>query len=375
LAKNQLAKKFGVTTGQAIWQAKQICPGLIAVKPNYDRYLQYSRLVGEIYQSYTDQVESFGIDESWLDVTGSLSLFGSGEDIANGIRKRVFEELGVTVSVGVSFNKVFAKLGSDFKKPDAVTVFTKDNYKETVWPLPVTDLLYVGRATGPKLAKCGIYTIGDLARFDPALLHSHLGKVGVVLHQYANGLDYSPVKRNTEDAPVVKSIGNSITAPRDLVTENDVWVVIAMLSESVASRLRDHGLKCKGVQIHVRGNDLDSFERQAKLETPTCLSTEISKLAMEIFREKAKFDRPLRSLGVRAIDLVPANRNVQMSFLYDYEKQRRMERLEETIDDLRGKFGHFAVQKGMMAASRDLGGHNAKEHTIHPVGLFSGPML
>jgi DNA polymerase-4 len=343
------------------------------VKPNYDRYLQFSKLVKEIYYDYTDQVESFGIDESWLDVTGSVRLFGSGELIAHEIRKRVFQELGVTVSIGVSFNKVFAKLGSDYKKPDAVTVFSKENYKEKVWPLPVSELLYVGRATAVKLAKLGIYSIGDLARFDPSLLCAHLGKVGVLLHQYANGIDHSPVRESGSEAPI-KSVGNSTTTPRDLATEEDVWITIVMLSESVASRLRDHGLKCSGVQISVRDKELFSCERQAPLENPTFLSTEIASLAMRIFREKYRFEQPVRSLGVRARDLVPANRTTQMSLLYDFERQRRMERLESAIDDLRGRYGHFSVQKGMMLTDKGLSGHNPKEHVIHPVGLLTGPM-
>ncbi|MDR1538490.1 MAG: DNA polymerase IV [Clostridiales bacterium] len=373
LTKNQIAKKCGVRTGQAIWQAKQACPQLVVVKPNYERYLQYSNLAREIYFDYTDRVENFGIDEAWLDVTGSSTLFGSGEEIANAIRKRIFSELGVTVSIGVSFCKVFAKLGSDYKKPDAVTVFSKENYKEKIWPISVSELLYVGRATAPKLAKCGIYTIGQLAEFDVNLIYGLLGKVGVLLHQYANGLDYSDVAANDAQG-VIKSVGNSATTHRDLTDEDDVWITLTMLSESVAARLRENGLKCKTVQIYLRDKFLISCERQAKLPAPSFLSTEIAGLAMEIFRTKYRFIEPLRSIGVRACDLVSENCAVQMSLLYDYHRQRKMENLEKAIDGIRSRHGHFSIQKGIMLTDRDLSGHNPKENAIHPVGLLNGPI-
>ena len=373
LTKNLHAKKYGVITGQPIWQAKQFCPGLVVVTPHYERYLKFSALAREIYYDYTDQIENFGIDESWLDVTGSTRLFGSGEQIAHTIRKRIFAELGITASIGVSFCKVFAKLGSDYKKPDAVTVFSRENYKDTLWKLPASDLLYVGRATMPKLAQYGIRTIGDLANYDPALLYRHFGKVGVILSQYANGRDHSEVARN-DAAGVIKSIGNSTTTARDLETIEDVWITMAMLSESVAERLRENALKCTTIQVYMRDNKLAACERQAKLPAPTFLSTEIARKALEIFKTKYSFTRPLRSVGVRACDLVPENSTVQLSLLYDHARQERMENLEKSIDELRGRYGHFIIQKGVMLTDEKLGRHNAKEHVIHPVGVFNGPM-
>ena len=237
LTKNQHAKKYGVTTGQPIWQAKQMCPKLIVVEPHYDLYLRFSKLAREIYYQYTNQIESFGIDEAWLDVTGSTKLFGCGVEIAEKIRKQIFAELGITVSIGVSFNKIFAKLGSDYKKPDAVTDFNRENYRDKVWPLPVADLLYVGNATDKKMRKFGISTIGKLAESDTRLLYSNFGKIGIMLQRFANGLDHTPVTVNDENS-VIKSIGNSMTTSRDLVTLEDVWVTLLMLSESVATRLR-----------------------------------------------------------------------------------------------------------------------------------------
>lgn len=261
LAKNQLAKGFGVTTGQAIWQAKQQCRGLVIVPPHYDRYLELSKAVREIYVSYTDRVEPFGLDECWLDVGGSASLFGDGSAIADEIRARVRRELGLTVSVGVSFNKVFAKLGSDYKKPDATTVITRTNYQEVVWALPVSDLLYVGPATTKKLGRYGIRTIGDLARTSVEFPHTVLGKVGVMLWRFANGLDTSGVSTYYA-VPPVKTIGNSTTAPRDLVSDDDIKITLYALCESVGARLREQRSLCGTVQLGVRDSALIGYERQ-----------------------------------------------------------------------------------------------------------------
>ena len=373
LTKNIHAKKYGVATGQPIWQAKQFCPNLVVVPPRYDLYLKFSKLAREIYYEYTDKIESFGIDEAWLDCTGSAMLFGTGEEIAHKIRTRVYKELGITVSIGVSFCKIFAKLGSDYKKPDAVTVFSRENYKEKVWPLPVSDLLYVGKATEKSMRKFMINTIGDLANMDLKILYSNFGKVGIMLNMFANGMDHTPVSVNDLEPPI-KSIGNSLTTPRDLVADEDVWVTFSMLSESVATRLRENGFRCKTVQISLRDKNLSCCERQAKTPAPTCLSTEIAAAAMDIFKTKYHMGSPLRSVGVRACDLIPVNSNVQLSLLYDYEKQRKLEKLESTIDDLRSRFGYLSIQKGNLMVDKNLSGHDAKEHVIHPYALFTDKM-
>ena len=244
LAKNMIAKKMGVTTGEAIWQAKNKAPNLVCVPPDYSKYLRFSRLARNILYNYTDRVEAFGLDENWADITGSLGLFSSAYDIAEEIRQRVKDELGVTVSIGLSWNKIFAKLGSDYQKPDAITVITKDNYQDIVWPLPVSDLLYVGRATTRKLLSRGIVTIGDLANSDPLLLQMFLGKWGLTLSSFAKGLDESPV-RHIDERAVIKSIGNSITAPRDLTNDLDARLLFICLAESVAARLRENMLKSR----------------------------------------------------------------------------------------------------------------------------------
>ena len=370
LAKNDLAKKYGIITGEAVWQAKQKCPGLVSIKPDFDKYLKFSRLARDIYDRYTDQIESFGIDEVWADVTGSIGLFGDGKSIADEIRATIRRELGITASVGVSFNKIFAKLGSDMKKPDATTIITQENFKNIVWPLPASDLLYVGPATTKKLRRFGITTIGQLANTQMEFLISHFGKWGAVLNRFANGQDQSLVKQAGEES-FIKSVGNSSTLPRDVSTTEDVKKVFYMLSESVASRLRDHGLKANTIQIYVRDNELISCERQAGLRYPSCLTSEIAEKAIEIYIKKYHYNRPIRSLGVRGCNLVPKDVTVQLDLFVDHRKRDRLETLENSIDDLRRRFGYHIVQRGIIFEDKKLTGINPKDdHTIHPVNFF-----
>ena len=368
LAKSEMAKKAGVKTGDVIWEARLKCPGLVTLSADFHKYLRFSRKARAIYADYSDQIESFGIDECFVDVTGSLKLFGSGPVIADTIRKRFREELGLTASAGVSWNKIFAKLGSDMKKPDATTVITEENFRDKVWPLPVGDLLYVGRSTRQKLQNRGIYTIGDLANRDVHRLRLLLGVWGETLWSFANGLDSAPVRLNGEES-IVKSVGNSTTTVRDLVNDTDVKLIIYVLAESVAARLRKHGLKCRTVAISVRSNDLYSFDRQGKLLIPSFLSDDIAEKAMELFKANYTWDKPIRSIGVRGADLVTANGHVQID-LFDGDNLEA-ETLEQTIDTIRKRFGHYSVQRCAMLLDRQLTGFNPKEdHTIHPVSYF-----
>jgi DNA polymerase-4 len=368
LAKNYIAKALGVKTGEAIWQAKLKCAGLVAVQADYSKYLRFSRMARAIYADYTNQIEPFGIDEAWLDITGTEKIFGTGPEVANAIRTRLKGELGLTGSVGVSFNKIFAKLGSDMKKPDATTVINEENFQQMVWPLPVGDLLYVGHSTKQKLENRAIYTIGDLARRDVNDLKRLLGVWGQTLWHFANGLDSAPVKQTGEES-IVKSVGNSTTTPRDLLNNEDVKLIIYVLAESVAARLRKHGLKCKTVAISVRGNDLMSFERQGKVLGPTFLSGDIAEKAMEIFIENYRWDNPIRSLGVRGSDLVTADSHLQLD-LFD-NSNLNAEALAVTVDNLHRRFGHYSIQRCSMLLDRELTGFNPKEdHVIHPVSYF-----
>jgi DNA polymerase-4 len=370
LAKNYPAKAFGIITGEALWQAKQKCPNLTVVRPNFQLYLHYAYKVRAIYGDYTDQIEPFGLDEAWLDVGGTCHHGLTGEKIAADIRRRIREELGLTASVGVSFNKIFAKLGSDMKKPDATTVITRDNFQAKIWPLPAADLLYVGPSTKRKLARLGIRTIGQLANVDPAFLHSYLGKWGDVLSSFANGLDSSPVTVSGCQS-AIKSIGNSTTTPRDLETNEDIQLILYVLCESMASRLRQHHFKCQTVQIHVRDVELATYERQAKLSRPSNLSSDIARLAMALFVESYDWVRPVRSIGVRGSDLVDADTEVQLSFFEDESRSVRLQQLEEAIDGIRTRFGNASVRRATTLRDRSLGRINPKDdHIIHPVGYF-----
>lgn len=369
LAKNYEAKSHDVKTGDPMWMANQKCPDIIFVPPHYDLYMKHSKLVREIYAEYTDKVEPYGLDECWLDVTGSTMLFGSGQEIADKLRERIKFELGVSVSVGVSFNKIFAKLGSDMKKPDATTVIESERFKEIVWPLPVKELLYVGRATHNKLGRKGIFTIGDLADTNPENLRFWLGKMGVVLWQFANGLDTSPVS-NIGAKSMIKTVGNSTTAPRDLISNEDIKITLMVLSESVSARLWEYGFICRTVQIGIRDNELNWIERQGKLEIPNRTAKSIFELAFSLFKKHTN-GKPIRSLSVRACDLEPID-HVQLSLLPDVSQLQKQEELEAAMDDLRNRFGHFSVQKGLMLADKELSSLDPKnDHIIHPMSFFN----
>ena len=364
LAKNMLAKGAGIKTGEAIWQARQKCPNLVVMPPNYKRYQRFSRMMKEIYADYTWRIESFGLDECWLDVT---DCGRSGADIADELRRRAKEELGLTLSVGVSFNKIFAKLGSDMKKPDATTVITAQNYREKVWPLPAEDLLFVGPATRRKLLSRNLRTIGDVARCDPGSLRSALGKNGEMLWIFANGLDRTPVMAMDESMPV-KSVGNSTTTPRDVSDEQDAHMVLMLLAESVAERLREQGLRGRVVSLWVRDCALASFGVQRKLRFSTALASEICACALALFREHYRWERPIRSLGVSVSDLELADGDRQLSMFPDTLRERRYD-LENTVGDIRRRFGHFAIQRACLVGCREFGAINPRDdHTIHPVG-------
>lgn len=372
LAKSEEAKKFGVKTGEAIWQAKKKCPQLITLPPNFSKYVEYSKSVKEIYYKYTDMVESFGLDEAWLDVTGSTRLFGNGYETAQKIRSRIKKELDITVSIGVSYNKIFAKLGSDYKKPDAVTLINKSNYKHMVWSLPAEDLLYVGSATKKKLNSLGIFTIGQIANTPVDILKKNLGKWGQMLHNFANGNDTSTVALYGETSPV-KSIGNSTTSPRDLKDITDVKIIMGVLADSVARRMREQGLSCMLVSITVRDNSLCSFTRQKKLLSYTDITSEILSTGLALFKESYSWKKPIRSLGLSVSELTCKDSGTQLSLFEDNKKRLRQESLDKTTDALKNRFGNFIINPAVMLKDTTLSGFNPKaDHTIHPVALKIG---
>ena len=347
LAKNQVAKTFGVQTGESIAEARSKCPGLVLLPPHMDRYQQISDKARGIYARYTDRIESFGIDECWLDVTGNGRLWGEnyGEVIANEIRCAVKSELGVTVSVGVSFNKIFAKMGSDYKKPDAVTVITRENFRELLWTLPVGDLIFVGRSTVKKFWYMQIRTVGDLARTDPALLEGALGKNGLMAWQFANGMDGSPVLLDGQEYPV-KSIGNSTTTPVDMVTRRDAEIVLAQLCQSVATRLREADMRCTTVKLYLRTTDLAWKQRQ-KGTAATCLENDLWREAMTLY-DTFHDGKPLRSIGVTACNLKDHAEQQLSMFDGDTCRHAALESLGGVLDGLRARYGDRAVRRGLL---------------------------
>lgn len=349
LAKNMLAKLQGVQTAEPIWQAMRKCPDLQLVPPHHERYVMFSHMAKKIYAGYTDRVEPFSLDECWLDVYGSERLFGTGREIAEDIRRRVKDELGLTVSIGVSFNKVFAKLGSDYKKPDAVTEFGRREMEEIIWKMPCKELLFVGPSTEAALHKYGVHTIGDIARLDRRTINSLLGRRGDILWVYANGLDASPVQRiDAQEAP--KTIGSSTTLPRDITTEADVRATLLDLAETVAAQLRQQGLRAGEVQITVRNSEFKEVQRQRQLGAAVCDSQSIYRAAVELYRRE-NLRWQVRLLGVRAGRLVPDDGR-QLSMFEETDGLKRQEDLESALDRLRERFGRESVRRAVTLEHR-----------------------
>ncbi len=343
LARNELAKRAGVKTAEAIWQAEQKCPDLVKVSSHYDKYAFYSGKLRAMYEEYSDKVEPFGMDECWVDMTDVIGDRDPGE-LADEIRRRVRDEFKLTCSIGVSFNKIFAKLGSDYKKPDATTVITEENFRDIVWPLPAADLLFVGGATNAKLREVNIRTIGDIAKADREFLRDYLGKAGEMLWNYSNGIDDTPVAPADYEREY-KSIGNSMTTPADLLTRRQAAGTFRMLSASVASRLRKHGLLGTCVQISVRDKNLDTYEHQRMLFEPTQSEKVIYETAMELFDESYDWHSAVRSVGVRCTKLIPEGSGIQMSMFPEQEKHKEEDgKLAKVIDDINRRFGSGTVR-------------------------------
>lgn len=364
------AKKKGVKVGMPLWQAKQACPDIVLLPPRMDLYLRFSNLAREIYSDYTDLIEPYGIDESWLDVTESVSLKGDGMKIAQTISNRIKAELGITVSIGVSFNKIFAKLGSDYKKPDAITDMGRDIYRTKAWALPAADLLYVGPSTANKLKKLEINTIGDIAKAGEERMNAILGKMGGILWGFASGYDDSPVHGDGYVAPV-KSIGNSTTTHRDLENSEDMRIILYVLAESVGKRLRENGFRCRTVEIWIRNTELESFTRQSQIGRASNITGEIADAAYDLFLKNYDWKHPVRSVGVRGCDLVNDNYWEQLDLFSTQEYRDKLLLADCAVDDIRKRFGYFSVQRGLMYCDRELSSLDAAEtHAGYPAGCF-----
>ncbi len=364
LAKNMLAKAAGVKTGEVLWQARKKCSALVSVPADFSDYVRMSQSVRKIYERFTDKIEPFGIDECWLDVTESRFLFGEGALIADKIRETVKSECGVTVSVGVSWNKIFAKLASDMKKPDAVTIVSPENYRQTAWKLPASDLLYVGKSTARKLGFLGIYTIGDLACTDEGKLVQELGKWGKVLYDYANGADGSPV-RECGESREVKSVGNSMTCYRDLSEQDEIYMLFLLLADSVSARLRESDLgRATTVKITVTDNDLKRFSKQGKLPNHTRNAKEIADCAMELFRVLETNGKPVRALGITVSEFSDAE---QLDFFGKSEREEKLERADDAIARIREKYGNKSIRRATILQDDRLSALDIKgAHIVHP---------
>ncbi|MCD7723167.1 MAG: DNA polymerase IV [Clostridiales bacterium] len=343
LTKNEIAKHFGIKTGEPITEAKRKCPQLIVIEPDFPLYIKFSNAVRAIIAEYSDYIEPFGLDENWVDIT---RLGGSSEKAANEIREKIKREVGITVSVGVSWNKTFAKFGSDYKKPDATTVITKENYKEIVWRSPCGNLLYLGPKTEQKLKAYGINTIGELALANSGFISATLGKNGVALQNSARGLDMAEVRRAGESS-AVKSIGNSFTTPKDMCTDNDVKLMLTLLADKVSARMRKQSLKGKTVVITVKDSQFVSFTRRCPLLNYTCVSSEIRNAALKLFRENYLWQFPVRSIGVAVCDF-GCDSAVQLDFYGHVQKEQKLERLETAVDNIRLRYGEDALKCALL---------------------------
>lgn len=370
LAKNDLAKSYKIKTGETLLEAYEKCPSLLIINPHYEDYIYYSEKVKEIYKRYSDKVESFGLDEAWIDVSDTLVLFGSGYKVAKKIQKAVLEEVGLTISIGISFNKVFAKFGSDLIKPSGVVEITPENFKEKVWSCPVESLFYVGKATRRKLHYLSIDTIEDLANSDVQVLKKELGKMGEILWRFANGRDDIEVSL-IESKKKIKSIGNSITAPKDIKNEKEAKIVLNGLCESVASRLKEEHLQGNVISLSVRDVNLVSFNRQKKLDYDTNLADEILEEAMKLLKENVLFEKSLRSLGVSVSELKPDDEFIQLDLFLNQEKRWKQKKIDQAIDQIRNKYGYYKIKKCNMLLDEALANFDPKrENIIHPVRYF-----
>ncbi len=353
LASSAEAKRYGIKTGMVNFEAQALCTNLIMVPPQYDMYIKYSKLAREIYLRHTDIVEPYGMDECWLDV-GPFD----GEEVAQEIRLTMKEELGLSVSIGVSFNKIFAKLGSDYKKPDAVTVISPQNYKQIVHPLPAKDLFYVGSATHRRLASCGIFTIGDIANAPPEILQAKFGINGIKLWRYANGLDDTPVL--TKDMiPDVKTVGHGITCNADLYNDEEVCKVILALCQDVAVRLRFYGMTATGVALTVKDNNLQSRTVDRATSRPIRNAVDISNSARAIYFKFFKGNVPIRSVTVRATRLIVGDTPMQGTLIDSLEKQHKTDRLELAVQLLRRRFGNDAVYSASLMGNVKMPVHES----------------
>ncbi len=372
LAKNDLCRPLGVKTAQSLMEARQACNDLRIVLPHYQRYLEVSEKVKDIYRQYSDRVESFGVDEAWVDLTHSLRLFGDPIALAKTIQKRVYDEIGLTVSIGLSFNKVFAKLGSDMGKSSGFAYISEDNYKNVVWPLPVGDLLYVGVKTNIKLNAMGIHTIGQLANTPLEALTNRFGKWGYV-HRFANGKDDQAVAHVNDPKEVPKSVGNGMTTIIDMENMEQTRLVLRLLSESVASRMRDENVIGNVVSLMFRDKSLAWYQVQRKLNYYTDNSEDILDEACDLLQQRYDFSQPLRQITV-SMQVKSRKDHIQQMSLESITQEMKRDKKRQVdvlMDDLRNKYGFSSIKKCSNLLDKPFSEENVKgDHVVYPKGYF-----
>ena len=371
LTKSQAAKRYGIQTGMSLMEARKLCPGLVTVPTDMPRYLYISNLFHAMLGEYSNRVESYGLDEAWVDLTNPGVTISEGERRADEIRKRTVLEFGIPCSVGVSFTKPLAKLGSDMRKPDATTVLSRENFRQIAWRLPACNLLFVGPATAAKLAKYNILTIGDLARADSKWIVDRLGKNGALVQSFARGEDLSPVRRCDVVDPT-KSVGNSTTLPRDAATLDDIKTTFAILADSVAHRMREDAFHSRCIHIGIRSGDLTWRGCQRTIKFPTCLASDLLAVAMDLFRDYdyANFF-PIRGVSLRCAQLSTDTDPMQTDFFFNQERYAAKVRLEKTVRALQNRFGMKSVQLGIMASDKQFARVNPKELHVQPAAPYT----
>jgi len=361
LAKSDLAKKYGIKTGMVRWQAMRLCPNLVTVPPNIELYRRVTNRVREIYSEYSNLRDDFSIDESWIDLTGTCRT-GKEANLAFEIKERLKAETGLTASMGLSWNRVFAKLGSDIAGPDSIAQITRDNMKRVVWPLPVQTMMGVGRATGYGLGEMGIETIGELAAANPDYLKRRFGKNGTVLYAFANGIDTTPIKAEGTGPPI-KSLGNSTTAARDMICDEDVRIVLLTLAESVGMRLREEACKAYVIELSLRTTDLRWLIHQRKIKRPTDITHDILDISFQLYKQIRLL--PLRGVGIRVSTLVPADEPEQMSLFENENKHNGRRTIDKAVDKIREEYGYHSIQRGLAKLDEKLGTLNAREEHLN----------
>ena len=375
LAKNDLCRGCGVSTAQSLMEARQACPDLRIVLPHYDTYIRVTDRVKAIYRRYSDRVESFGLDEAWVDLSQTKRLYPDTLALVKTIQQQVYDECGLTISIGLSDNKIFAKLGSDQYKHQGLMVITKDNYKDTVWPLPVSELLYVGYATTPKLATMGIYTIGQLACADEALLVNRFGKMGKVIHDFANGIDHQEVAYATAPSPTPKSVGNGLTTIHDMVTLDDAALMINTLSDAIASRMKAANVMGHTVSLFFRDNQLMWFQMQRKLPFYTDSSETIAKAAKQLLADRYDFKNPLRQITVSmdAFDKITIIQQYSLDHHHEMIKDQKCHAVDQVIDSIRDRYGFTSIGKTSDLLDAPFTDEHIKEqHVVYPRSYFYG---